>query len=98
MNEKDKRFIMLWQNLRKSRVKFSLKQGIVIAFIFILFAATINYFLTKPENFKFFILKNTIIWLISSVILFIYYYYIGFKRYEQRYNQLINQDKDETTL
>ncbi|MDY3318468.1 hypothetical protein PG637_03500 [Riemerella anatipestifer] len=91
MNEKDKRFIALWQNLRQSRLKFSVRQGVVIAFMFILIAAPINYFITKPDDFKAFLGKNGIIWLAASATLSLYYYFVGFNKYEKRYKNLINQ-------
>ncbi|MHA3046089.1 hypothetical protein JSO59_001780 [Riemerella anatipestifer] len=91
MNEKDKRFIALWQNLRQSRLKFSVRQGVVIAFMFILIAAPINYFITQPDDFKDFLGKNGIIWLAASAILSLYYYFVGFNKYEERYKSLINQ-------
>lgn len=92
MTEKDKRFVALWQNLRKSRLQFSLKQGFVIAFIFILIATPINYFLTQPDDWKVFIAKSSFIWLGASLLLSVYYYFVGFRRYENRYNQILNQD------
>ena len=80
----------MWENLRKNRLKFAVKQSVLVSFFFILVATIINYFIQRPDDLAAFLYRNLTIFVIILVALTAYYYTLGFKKYEEKYNALKN--------
>lgn len=94
MTDREERFVAMWENLRKNRFKFAIKQSVVVSFFFILVATIINYFIQQPQDLAPFLYRNLTIFVIILVALTLYYYTLGFKKYEEKYHALKdNSDK-----
>lgn len=91
MTEREERFVKMWENLRKNRWKFAIKQSVLVSFFFILVATLINYFIQQPKDLVPFLYRNLTIFVIILVALTLYYYSYGFKKYEKKYDELKNK-------